>query len=336
MDNPLVSILMPVYNTEKYLRGAINSVLNQTFTDFEFIIINDGSTDNSDNIIKSYTDKRIRYINQNNQGVARSLNNGLVAAKGKYIWRHDSDDICLTNQLEKQIKFLEKHNNICAVSTQIAFMTNRGKIAMKYRQPKNQFYNNHEFILVKKEHFNPYSPITHATVLMQKDLVLQIGGYRTEFLTSEDYDLWLRLLEKSSIAVLNFCSYFVRLNKASATQMHKTSIHYYHQLCLDYADERAKIGSDPIIRGEKVPPPPVNPEGNNPIGQEKGKIYRYDLLDFHYKVMIDAKDWINVGKTIKFAIKDGWRLNQTWKGILFPLLGFKIVALGVKFKQLFK
>ena len=136
-----VSILMPVYNGGAYLKQAISSVLNQTYHNFEFIIINDGSTDNTGEIIDSFTDKRILHIKQENQGVARSLNNGLKLVKGEYIWRHDADDKCLPDQLEKQVTFLKQHAEFDLVSTQVAFMTNRGKIAWKYRQPKNDFFS---------------------------------------------------------------------------------------------------------------------------------------------------------------------------------------------------
>ena len=105
LPKPLVSVLMPVYNGELYLKEAISSVLQQTFTDFEFIIINDGSTDKSQEVINTFNDERIKTVTQKNIGVAKSLNKGLAMAEGSYIWRHDADDICLTEQLEKQYNF---------------------------------------------------------------------------------------------------------------------------------------------------------------------------------------------------------------------------------------
>jgi len=327
---------MPVFNGEKYLKEAINSVLNQTYKDFEFIIINDGSTDSTEQIISSFADSRIKYIKQENQGVARSLNNGLKLVNGDYIWRHDADDICLKDQLERQVIFLGSHPEHALVGTQIAFMTDRGKIAYKYRQPKNEYFKNQDSIEVSRDDFKPFSPITHATVLMKTDVVKNLNGYRTEFLTSEDYDLWLRLLDKNKAAVLNYCSYFVRLNKTSATQKYKSSIPYFRQLCLDYADQRIIVGSDPIMRGETVPTPPVPVENDTSVVQKKGMIYRNDLLDFHYKVMLNAKDWVNVFITIKYVLKDGWKLSQTWKALLFPIIGKHSIALGVKFKALFR
>ena len=100
---PLVSILMPVYNGREYLRPAIDSLLEQTFRNFELIIVNDGSKDDSQDIIDSYNDARIVSLKQENQGVARSLNNGLKVAKGKYVRRHDADDISTPDSLQIQV-----------------------------------------------------------------------------------------------------------------------------------------------------------------------------------------------------------------------------------------
>jgi glycosyltransferase involved in cell wall biosynthesis len=333
-SNTVVSILMPVYNGEKYLREAIDSVLAQTYTNFEFIIINDGSTDQTQKIIDSYHDERIKCIKQDNQGVAKALNNGIKVAKGAYIWRHDADDICLPDQLEKQIYFLKNHPEYSLVATQIAFMSDRGKIAYKYRQPNNLYFGNRPFKTVTFEQFNPYSPITHATVLMDAQILKQLGAYRTEFLTSEDTDLWLRWIEKNKAAVLNYCSYFVRLNSTSATKKYQSTTSFYRDKAFDYYRERKETGTDPIMRGEIVPLPPTV-ENNTPKGI-KGKIYRNDLLDFHYKVMLNAGDWNNVWQCIRLSLKDGWKLKQTWKGILFPLIGERLIQLGVSIKSSFK
>lgn len=106
----LISVLMPVYNTkEEYLRASIESVLNQTFTDFEFIIVNDGSTNNAEEVILSYKDNRIKYVKQENQGIVGALNNAWSKASGKYIARMDSDDIAYPERFAKQIKFLEEN-----------------------------------------------------------------------------------------------------------------------------------------------------------------------------------------------------------------------------------
>ena len=112
-SSPIVTVLMPVYNAEKYLAEAINSILNQTFTNYELLIINDGSTDKSEEIILKYSDKRIRYIkNDKNIRLVATLNKGIELAKGKYIARMDADDISVPTRLEKQITLLENNEDI--------------------------------------------------------------------------------------------------------------------------------------------------------------------------------------------------------------------------------
>ena len=120
MESKKISVIMPVYNTkEEYLREAIESILNQTFSDFEFIIINDGSTNNVEDIILSYKDERIVYIKQENQGIVAALNNAWDKTCGEYIARMDSDDISMPDRFEKQIKFLEAKPEYSLVGGQV-------------------------------------------------------------------------------------------------------------------------------------------------------------------------------------------------------------------------
>ena len=179
----------------------------------------------------------------------------MALAKGDYIWRHDADDMCLPEQLQTQMDFLATHPNFALVSTQIAFMTDRGKIAHNYTQPKDNYFNNRPFVKVDRSQFNPYSPITHATVLVKKEVFDTVGSYRTEFKTSEDTDLWLRIIEKFDAAVLHYCSYFVRLNATSATQVHKSTNNFYRDTAFQFADQRKTVGLDALQRGSKMPAP---------------------------------------------------------------------------------
>ncbi len=331
-----VTVLMPVYNGETYLREAIDSVLNQTFRDFTLLIINDGSTDGTQSIIDSYSDSRIKVHLQKNQGVSRSLNNGIALVDTPYIRRHDADDISEPWMLEQQMLFLNKNPDISFVGTMCAFMTDRSKVAIKYTQPKKPIFNNSEYIIVDKSHFNPYSPIVHGTVLGPTAIFKEMNGYRTEFLTSEDNDLWLRIIERYKFAVLNSCPYYLRLSATSATQVHKSSTKFYRELALSFAFERSKKGNDPLLRGEPMPLSDSNIEITPSQTIAKGKHYRNDLLDFNYKVALNAKDKSNSIKIIIQSLKSGWKLSQTWKAILFPLLNKKIIEAGVNFKGKFK
>ena len=133
--NPLVTVLMPVYNGEKYLKEAIESILNQTFKDFEFLIINDGSTDNSVKIIQSFNDLRIRLIhNESNIGLIKTLNKGLKLSNGKYIARMDCDDVSLPKRLSVQINFMEKHPEIGVCGSWVKIIGLEQKFINKYPQ----------------------------------------------------------------------------------------------------------------------------------------------------------------------------------------------------------
>src|SRR6185369_12980087 len=114
---PLISVVLPVYNGEEYLRESIDSILKQSYSNFEFLILNDGSSDRSEEIIQSYSDPRIKYHKHANCGLAATLNKGIELAKGEYIARQDQDDISLPTRLEKQITFLENHSEYAMVGT---------------------------------------------------------------------------------------------------------------------------------------------------------------------------------------------------------------------------
>ena len=118
-----LSVIMPVYNTkEEFLREAVESILNQTYTDYELIIIDDGSTNNVEEVINSYKDKRIVYIRQENTGIVGALNNGWNHAKGEYIARMDSDDVSYPDRFEKQAMFLDNNPDISLVGGQVKIM----------------------------------------------------------------------------------------------------------------------------------------------------------------------------------------------------------------------
>ncbi|MGJ8548655.1 glycosyltransferase family 2 protein [Winogradskyella wichelsiae] len=329
-----VTILMPVYNGEKYLREAIDSVLAQTYTDFKLLIINDGSTDNTQKIIDSYLDERIVSVEQQNCGVAKSLNKGLSLIDTEYVRRHDADDISELNMLEIQMRFLEQHKNISFVSTSCAFMTDHSKVAYKYTQPKRHFFNYEDYIIVNREMFNPYSPIVHGTVLGATSIFKEMQGYREAFLTSEDNDLWLRIIEDYKFAVLKHSYYYLRLNATSATQVHKASTSFYRDLTMQFAEERETHGKDLLQRGETMPKPKtLELDPLNNTNAIKGKTFREDILNFGYKVNVNARDYKNIFKQIRLVLKDGWRLSKTWKAIIFPIIGDKFIEASVKIKQ---
>ena len=332
---PKVSVVMPAYNAAQFIRPAVDSILAQTFGDFELIILTDGSTDRPQSIVDGYSDPRIRLINKENSGVASTLNVGLNEARGEFIWRHDADDVSLPEKLERQVNFLESHPEFILCATQIAFMTERGMVAWDKRQPKSKWLGESEFREVFFEDFAPYSPITHATILCKRESLVKCKGYRTAFKTAEDIDLWLRLRENGRLAVLNYCDYLVRLSSSSATAVHGWKNHFYRELAKEFYQIRRNGEQDELERTGRIVEPPTPAERVSQL-PEPGKILRNDLLNFHYAVHIDAKDWKEVARIIRLALRDGWKLRTTYRSIVFPLLPEWFVRFGVAVKSPFK
>lgn len=189
MSLPAVSILLPVYNSEKYLQQAIDSLLKQTFTDFELLIINDGSTDNSEKIIYSYSDQRIVYIkNQSNKGLIYTLNRGIELAKGKYIARMDSDDICAAERLQKQFDRIDKDPDTSVIGCHVSFINEHGKKTGDWKEDlETSTYH------AIKQKMVWENCIAHPTVMMRSDIMKKYQ-YNENQKNTEDYDLWLRLL----------------------------------------------------------------------------------------------------------------------------------------------
>ena len=326
---------MPAYNAAKFIRPAVDSILAQTYEDFELIILNDGSTDNTQSIIEAYSDPRIRLINKKNSGVASSLNLGFQEARGELIWRHDADDTSMPLKLQRQVDFLEAHTEFLVCGTQIAFMSERGKVAWRKKQPKDEWLGNSPFREVFFKDFSPYSPITHATVLIRKKIIDTIGGYRTAFITSEDVDLWLRILQHGQIAVMNECDYFVRLSSTSTTAQYGWRNEFYRELAKKFYLVRQNGEQDELERTGRIvePPPPAEDDSKK---LETGKRLRNDLLSFRYAVHIDAKDWREILRIIRLALRDGWKLKATYRQIVFPWLPIWFVRMGVLVKSPFK
>jgi len=179
-DKIKISVVMAVYNAEKYLNESIDSILNQTFTDFECIIINDGSTDNSLNIIKSYKDDRIVLINQKNTGLAKALNNGIRIAKSDYIARMDADDIMLSDRLKEQYYYLRQNPEYIVVGCNASIVDVDGNYVYTSSLP----INDNE---CKKK--LPDSPFIHPAIMLKKDAFYKAGQYSEQMLTGQDYVL---------------------------------------------------------------------------------------------------------------------------------------------------
>jgi glycosyltransferase involved in cell wall biosynthesis len=184
---PKISVIMSVYNTETYLEDAINSILCQSFIDFEFLIVDDFSTDNSVMILElcAKKDDRIKiFRNNENFGLTKNLNKLLHLANGEYIARMDADDISELNRFEKQIDFLENHKNIDIVGSFSKNINNKGEIIGSRTMP---IMHSDIIRLLPK-----LCPISHPTVIFRKDSLAKIGFYNIKHKRSQDYDMWFR------------------------------------------------------------------------------------------------------------------------------------------------
>ncbi len=189
----LISVLMPVYNCRQYVAEAIRSILQQTYRDFEFIIIDDGSTDGSGHILRVFavSDSRIRLISRPNRGLVPSLNEGLSLSRGEFIARMDADDISFPTRLERQLAFMSSHPTVVATGTQHELIDDRSRLLGAARQHPLYHEDAVEWILTGR------CPLNHPSVMMRRTAVLSVGGYRDH--PAEDLDLWIRLSECGQI-----------------------------------------------------------------------------------------------------------------------------------------
>lgn len=207
----LVSVVMPVYNGALYLKEAIDSILSQTYTNLELIIINDGSTDNSNEIILSYNDPRIRYIvNEKNMGICITLNRGLDAAKGKYIARMDCDDISVPERLQMQVEYMEKHPSIGAIGADIIVFG---------EGIKERLFNFEHDLNCCKAGLLFQTCFAHPVVMIRKSTLDKYDlRYDDEYRGLEDFQLWYRISRYAQLINLPYPLLNYRKHKSQETQ----------------------------------------------------------------------------------------------------------------------
>jgi glycosyltransferase involved in cell wall biosynthesis len=206
---PLVSVVMSVFNGEKYLHEAINSILQQTFTDFEFIIVDDGSTDSTCRIIQSYNDSRIFLISRANKGLVASLNEAILSAKGIYIGRQDADDVSHSARLQTEVFFLRNNPKYVAVGSWFEEF-NEGSPLRINRTPVTDSLV--RLRLVWGTCFG------HGSVMFVRQAAIDAGLYRQAMWPAEDYDLWTRLSSFGALANIPRVLYRYRLHKESISE----------------------------------------------------------------------------------------------------------------------
>ncbi len=230
MKKPKVSILMTVYNHQMYVQSSIESILYQTFKDFELVIINNGSEDNSGNLIKKIKDKRIKFYSfKKNIGRTKALNYGLKKCIGKYVAIQDSDDLSKKNRIQTQFNFLEKNLNFGLVGSNYTMISNSNKIIRK-KIVSSEFDKYPNIILFK-------NIIAHSTVMYRSEIMKEIGGYPKKFLYAQDYAFYLKVIKKNKIKLLDrilvdlrishINSETYRLKKTASIQLEEIKMIYW-------------------------------------------------------------------------------------------------------------
>ncbi len=202
---PKVSVIMSAFNQASYLKLAIDSILRQSFTNFKFIIINDASTDNTRQIINSYRDHRIKIITHNfRQGLAKSLNQAIKHAQAKYLARMDADDIACRDRLKTQLDYLETHPQIAACGTAVTLIDAQNrKIGIKHFPATTTKIRQ---VILR------YNPFIHPSMMLQRKILVDVGGYDESLNGAEDYDLWLRMASKYELININKLLLNYRIN----------------------------------------------------------------------------------------------------------------------------
>jgi len=214
MSEPRVSVVMAAHNAEATVGAAVESILAQTFGDFEFIVVDDGSSDGTWAVLHDFHDVRLRRVrNAANRGLAAALNRGIAAARGGYVARMDADDVCHPERLARQAAFLDEHPDIGLLGTAFEILDERGaRLGERVRASDD------ETLQAQLLRWNPFC---HGSVMVRRGLLRRVGGYDERFHCAQDTDLWLRLAEVCRVATLGRVLYAWRRRAGSVSVAHR-------------------------------------------------------------------------------------------------------------------
>jgi len=253
-DAPPICVLMPVYNGQRYLRAAVQSVLDQTFRAFELIVVDDGSKDQTPRIIQDIAgrDPRVRMIRQENTGICGALNNGIAATTSAWIARMDADDIARPERLALQWDYLQKHPECVLLGGQVDLIDPKGwPIALKGPEPTDHDTIDQQLLAGKW-------PLVHPTLVLSREAVLAVGGYRHDLFPAEDHDLFLRLAEHGRVANLPDTLLDYRLHPKSVS--HTSLAKQYAKIELALAEAAQRRGM-PERRSKRNHAKPFSDQG---------------------------------------------------------------------------
>jgi len=249
----LASAIVPVYNPGRYLKTAIDSILRQTVSAFEVLLLNDGSTDGSLEILQGYAecDPRCRIYSWPNQGLIKTLNAGAALARGDILIRMDADDICRSDRVEKQLKYLEAHPDCVAVGSRALLIDDEG---LPIREMIDQCAHD----AIDAEYLNGRMGIVHPSSAIRREAFEKIGGYREEYQHAEDADLFLRLAEIGKLANLPEVLLEYRQHLASIGYSQRSAQRNAAKRAIEDACARRNLPAPPLLPLDQVDAPTVS------------------------------------------------------------------------------
>ena len=243
---PLISVLLSVYNGGPYLKEAIDSIIVQTYSNWELILIDDGSTDESAKIITNYAidDARIVFIQKDNTGLSDSLNVGLRHAKGKWIARLDADDIAMPDRLEQQLRFVEENSEILLLGGGCIEIDEAGVNVKEHSYPPD-----HDTLMKNLRYMRKVFP--HSSAFFNRQMAMDLDGYNLRFSRSQDRDLWLRIGEIGRIACLHVPAIKLRKHYNMISNTNNGRLQMIMEMCAVICHLCRKEGlSDPSLTEE--------------------------------------------------------------------------------------
>jgi len=239
---PKISVILPVYNGERYIVQSVESILKQSYRDFELVVVNDGSTDRTGSLLRGISDPRIVLVEQENQGLTRTLNNALKVIKGEYIARQDADDLSHPDRLLRQVEFLDTRLDVGLVGSVCLCLNEEGEIIGKTPPLTDPL----KLKKILRERGNPF---VHGSVMFRRECIGKVGGYRVEMDRAEDYDLWLRISEYYEIAKLKEPLYLWRWSQSGISLTKMEYLEKKAELARKLSEERRKKGRDSLQAG---------------------------------------------------------------------------------------
>jgi len=304
----VVSILMPMRNAEDYVEETVQSLLDQTFRDFELIVVDDCSTDDSLSLVKSFSDNRIKILQGKAEGISAALNLALDFAQSQYVCRCDADDLYPAERLKLQVGWLDAHHDHCAVSGKFTSMDEKSGVISEFNTGDSTCDITTELLAGKTR--------THlGTFLIRKDVLMTLSGFREYFITAEDIDMQLRLAETGAVGYIPENMYFYRIHDSSITHVQSLNQRgFYENLAREFLEQRLQTGSDLLQKGT----PPIVPRDDANPASSKDQIVGY-MIGESWRLHATKNKKKAVGISFRACMKKPlyW---PVWKNIIMILI----------------